>query len=365
MIWNWQKQDWPHFTYDKEPIEPLEAHFLQHSGILLGSFEHLDHTDKSELTVTLIANEAMKTSEIEGEYLNRDSLQSSIRRQFGLETDKRKVPPAEQGIAQLMVDLYRSFKGPLTHPHLFSWHEMATKGREDLKDVGRYRTHTEPMQVVSGSIYNPKVHFEAPPSKVVKKEMTRFLHWFNQTQKEMPLSLVRAAIAHLYFVSIHPFEDGNGRIARALSQKALYQYLNKPMLLALSHRIEQKKKDYYNALEQANRSNKITAWLIYFAETIIDAQKYTQKHIKFLVNKTKLYARLQNQINDRQEKALARVFREGLEGFKGGLSAQNYMTITKASASTATRDLQDLVTKQALKQTGQLRHTRYWLNIDM
>ena len=365
MIWNWQKQDWPHFTYDKEPLENLEAHFLQYSGILMGSFEHLDHTDKAELTVTLIADEAMKTSEIEGEYLNRDSLQSSIRRQFGLETAKRKVPPAEQGIAELMVDLYRSFKEPLTHKYLFSRHGMVTKGRMDLKDVGHYRTHAEPMQVVSGSVYKPKVHFEAPPSKVVKKEMTHFIRWFNQTQGEMTLSLVRAAIAHLYFVSIHPFEDGNGRIARALSQKALYQDLDKPMLMALSQEIEQKKKAYYNALEQANRSNEITAWLVYFAETIIDAQKYTQKHIKFLIDKTKLYDRLQDQINDRQEKALTRIFKEGLEGFKGGLSAENYMTITKASASTATRDLQDLVTKQALKQTGQRRHTRYWLNIDI
>lgn len=364
MTWNWQKKDWPNFTYDKVALENLEARFLQHSGILIGSFEHLNHTDKDELMVTLISDEAVKTSEIEGEHLNRDSVQSSIRRQFGLETDRRKVPPAEQGIAQLMVGLYRSFKEPLTHKCLFSWHRMVTKGRSDLKDAGCYRTHAEPMQVVSGSVYKPKVHFEAPPSKAVKKEMTRFIRWFNQARGEMTLSLVRAAIAHLYFVSIHPFEDGNGRIARALSQKVLYQYLDKPMLMALSHRIEQKKKAYYNALERANQSNEITAWLVYFAETIIDAQKYTQKHIKFLVDKAKLYDRLRNQINDRQEKALTRVFREGLEGFKGGLSAENYMAITKTSASTATRDLQDLVMKQAFERTGQRKYARYWLNID-
>ena len=365
MLWNWQKQDWPHFTYDKKPLESLEAHFLQHSGILMGSFEHLDHTDKNELMVTLSTDEAVKTSEIEGEYLNRDSLQSSIRRQFGLETDKHKVPPAEQGIAQLMVDLYRSFKEPLTHKYLFSWHTMVTKGRSDLKDVGHYRTHAEPIQVVSGSVYKPKIHFEAPPSKDVKKEMTHFIRWFNQTQQKRTLSLVRAGIAHLYFVSVHPFEDGNGRIARSLSLKAMYQYLDKPVLIALSHRIEQKKKAYYYALEQANRSNEITAWLVYFAETIIDAQRYTQKHIKFLVNKTKLYDRLRDQINSRQEKVLMRMFQEGLEGFKGGLSAKNYMTISKTSASTTTRDLQDLVAKQALKQTGQRRYARYWLNIEV
>ncbi len=361
MIWNWQKRDWPHFTYNKKPLEDLEAQFLQYSGILIGSFQHLSQDDKEEFTVSLITDEAAKTSEIEGEYLNRDSLQSSIRKQFGLETDNRKVPPAEQGIAQLMVDLYQSFKNPLTHDYLFSWHEMVTNGRRDLKDVGCYRTHSEPMQVVSGSIYKPKVHFEAPPSKIVKKEMSQFIHWFNRTQRGG--ALVRAAIAHLYFVSIHPFEDGNGRIARALSQKMLYQALDKPVLLALSYKIEQKKKDYYNALEQANRSNEITSWLVYFAETIINAQKYTEKHIKFLVDKTKLYDRLRNHINDRQKKVLARIFKAGLEGFEGGLSAKNYMTITKASASTATRDLQNLVTKQALKQTGQRRYMRYWLNI--
>ncbi len=365
MKWNWQKQDWPHFTYAKKPLESLEADFLQCSGIFIGSFEHLQRADKDELMVTLISDEAVKTSEIEGEYLNRDSVQSSIRRQFGLETDKRKVPPAEQGIAQLMVNLYQSFKEPLTHKYLFSWHSMVTKGRGDLKDVGHYRTHDDPMQVVSGSVYKPKVHFEAPPSKAVKKEMMYFIRWFNQTQRERTSFLVRAAIAHLYFVSIHPFEDGNGRIARALSQKALYQGLDQPMLISLSQEIEKKKKAYYNALERANRSNEITDWLVYFAETIIDAQKYTQKHIKFLIDKTKLYDRLRDQINDRQEKVLVRMFREGLEGFKGGVSAKNYMTITKASASTTTRDLQDLVAKQALNKIGQRRYARYWLNVDV
>ncbi len=362
MKWNWQRKDWPHFTYDKKALVNLEAQFLQHSGMLIGSFEHLNQVDKNELTITLIADEAEKTSKIEGEYLDRDSLQSSIQKQFGLKTGNRKVPPAEEGISQLMIDLYRSFKKPLTHKYLFSWHEMLTKGRIDLKDVGRYRTHVDPMQVVSGSVYKPKVHFEAPPSKMVKKEMTHFIRWFNQAPREGFLSLVRAGIAHFYFVSIHPFEDGNGRIARALSLKSLYQYLDKPVLIALSHRIEQKKKDYYNALEQANRLNEITPWLVYFAEIIIDAQRYTQKNIKFLVDKTKFYDRLRGQINDRQKKVFARMFQEGLEGFKGGLSAENYMTITKTSASTATRDLQDLVTKRALNQTGHRKHTRYWLN---
>ncbi len=366
MIWNWQREDWPQFSYDKASLEEAEGAFLRQSGVLQGSYKHIGDEDKAILTVDLMSDEAYKTSEIEGEILDRASLHSSIRRHFGLESDKGKIPPAERGIADMMIDLYRHFSAPLTHEILFAWHKMIMSGRADLKDIGRYRTHPEPMQVVSGAIYKPKVHFEAPPSKVMTREMTRFISWFNKTAPggSMPLpALTRASIAHIYFVCIHPFEDGNGRIARGLAEKALAQSLGQPSLIALSHTVQQRKKSYYDALERNNKDNQIDDWLAYFAETILTAQNYTQQSVEFLIEKTKLYDKVRGALNARQEKVLARIFREGIEGFKGGLSAENYITITGAPRATATRDLHDLVEKGVLIRTGERKSTRYWLNI--
>ena len=249
---------------------------------------------------------------------------------------------------------------------LFSWHKMLMKGRRGLKDIGAYRTHEEPMQIVSAALHDPEIHFEAPPSKHMKKEMDAFIHWFNDTSPEgkNPLPAVtRASIAHLYFVSIHPFEDGNGRIGRAIAEKALSQNLGQPTLIALSQTIQARRKDYYGSLERNNRDTEITDWMIYFSKTILTAQERTQKLVDFLIEKTKLYERLQGQLNERQEKVLERLCREGLEGFKGGLSAENYIKITKTSRATATRDLQELVQLDALSKTGELRHTRYYLKI--
>lgn len=366
MKWNWQQADWPHFSYGSAKIEDTEKRLLLGAGLLFGAFKHLGDEEKRQLTIELISNEALKTSEIEGEYLDRESLQSSICRQFGLVTDNRKVSAAEQGIAEVMVDLYQNFDAPLSHALLFEWHTMLTNGRRDLNDIGRYRTHTDPMQIVSGAIYAPKVHFEAPPSSQMIAEMERFIAWFNDTSPtgETPLpALLRAGIAHLYFVTIHPFEDGNGRIGRALAEKALAQCVGQPTLIAIAYTIERNKKAYYTALEQANRRNEITPWLIYFADMVLTAQSYTATWIEFLISKAKLYDRLRGQLNPRQEKVLARLFREGPEGFKGGLSAEKYIGITSAPRATATRDLQDLVSKGALLRQGERKHTRYLLNL--
>jgi Fic family protein len=366
--WNWQLNDWPRFRLDKSALEEREAKFLLHSGLLLGTLLHIRDDDKSALTVDLISNEALKTSEIEGEYLNRESVQVSIRRNFGLDTDARRIPPAEQGIADMMMDLYRTFAEPLTHEAMFRWHGMLTGGRRDLKNIGAYRTLAEPMQIISGPIGNPNIHFEAPPSAVVDKEMEGFVNWFNDNAphgKTALPALTRAGIAHLYFVTIHPFEDGNGRIARALAEKALSQALGEPTLIALSQTIQRNKNAYYDALHQSSRDNEITAWLVYFADTVLQAQDTTQRMIDFLIQKAKLYDRIKNQLNARQEKALTRIFREGVEGFKGGLSAENYISITGAARATATRDLQDLVEKSVLIRTGALKGTRYHLNIEI
>ena len=364
MTWNWEKPEWPEFTYDAAALEPLEKRFLLHSGEFIGAFKHVGPEDQDMLKIELISDEALKTSEIEGEILNRESVQSSLRQQFGLGTDNRQVPPAERGIAEMMVDLYRTFGDPLAHETMFAWHNMLMRGEPRINVIGGYRTHSDPMQVVSGPIHDRKVHFEAPPSSRMPEEMDAFVKWFNDTAPDgkRPLpALTRAGIAHLYFVSIHPFEDGNGRIGRALSEKALAQNLGQPSLIALAYTIERARKAYYAALESSNKDTKITGWLVYFAETILEAQRNTIKRVDFYVAKAKFYERLRGQLNERQEKVIARIFREGIDGFKGGLSAENYISLTKTSRATATRDLQDLVAMGALTKTGELRHTRYHL----
>jgi Fic family protein len=364
MTWNWEKPEWPEFTYDAAALEPLEKRFLLHSGEFIGAFKHVGPEDQDMLKIELISDEALKTSEIEGEILDRDSVQSSLRQQFGLGTDNRRVPPAERGIAEMMVDLYRTFGDSLAHETMFAWHNMLMRGERRINVIGGYRTHSDPMQVVSGRAHDPKVHFEAPPSSRMQEEMNAFVEWFNDTAPDgkRPLpALTRAGAAHLYFVSIHPFEDGNGRIGRALSEKSLAQNLGQPSLIALAYTIERARKAYYAALESSNKDTEITGWLIYFAETILEAQRNTIKRVDFYVAKAKFYERLRGQLNERQEKVIARIFREGIDGFKGGLSAENYISLTKTSRATATRDLQDLVAMGALTKTGELRHTRYHL----
>ena len=198
-VWNWERQDWPEFRYDRIKVDPLEAEFLRRAGEFIGAVKHVGDDDKQRLTVDLISEEALNTSEIEGEILNRESLQSSIRRNFGLATDNRRIPPAEQGIAEMMVDLYRNFDVPLSDELLFRWHQMLMNGRRDLRDVGRYRTDRSPMQIVSGPLHEPRVHFEAPPSARMQIEMSRFINWFNQSAPvgTSPLApLTRAGIAH-------------------------------------------------------------------------------------------------------------------------------------------------------------------------
>ncbi len=265
-----------------------------------------------------------------------------------------------------MVSLYEGFRASLSHHQLFSWHELLTKGRRDLQDIGKYRSHPEPMQIVFGPVHKPKVHFEAPPSGKVRQEMNAFIRWFNATapgEKESLPALTRSGIAHLYFVSIHPFEDGNGRIGRAISEKVLSQAVGQPTLVALSQTIEAGRKDYYKHLELNNKGTEITDWLVYFAKSVLAAQNYTQRLIDYLIEKTKLYEKVKVRLNPRQEKVFERMFREELKGFQGGLSAENYIAITKTSRATATRDLQDMVGIGALRKTGELKYTRYFLNI--
>ncbi len=365
MKWNWQQPEWPDFTYESQLLESLENDFLHGTGLFFGAYRHLDGQERDWLKVEIIGDEALKTSEIEGEYLNRENLQSSLRKYFGLKTDDIRVSLAEEGIADLMVNLYNTYKNPLSHETLCRWHRMLTRGRDDLKCVGRYRE--DEVAVVSGPLHMRRIHFQAPPANRVEAEMEGFVRWFNRSAPggDAPLpALTRSGMAHVYFESIHPFEDGNGRVGRAVSEKALAQCLGQPTLIPLAKVISGNRKDYYGALGDVNTKNEITQWLLYFAHTVLDALGYTKTYVEFLIRKARLLERLRGKINPRQEKCLLRMFEEGPEGFTGGLSAENYISITKATRPTATRDLSDLVAKGALLRTGERKYTRYHLNID-
>lgn len=223
------------------------------------------------------------------------------------------------------------------------------------------------MQVVSGRLDKPTVHFQAPPSANMIFEMDKFVSWFNTfhltNTNSMLLPLAKAGISHLYFVCIHPFEDGNGRVGRAIAKKSIALSANKPALISISNTFDTHKKAYYDALENNNKTLEITDWLVYFGQTILNAQLDTLKRIDFIIEKTKFFDQYASEINERQSKVIQRLFDAGHSGFIGGLSADNYTEIAKTSASTATRDLADLVRKNIFIKTGQLKGTRYALNI--
>lgn len=363
MKWSWQQPKWPTYSYNIKALEGYEKELLRNSGAFHGVLKCLGSKEQEQLKVQLLSEEAENTSAIEGEYLNRGSLQSSIRREMGLATDKRHITPAEQGIAKMMLDAYQGYEAKLSHNTLYAWHKMLTKGRKDLEYLGEYRGHPEPMLIVSAGKREPIIHFEAPPSSDLKSMMSDFIEWFNGSDTQP--AIVRAGIAHLYFETIHPFEDGNGRIGRAIAVKTLSQCLGQATLVALSYVIENNKKDYYNALQTTNCSLEIQPWLDYFAQTVLKAQAHTQKHIEFLIEKTKFFDKFDEKLNERQRKVLLRMFREGVDGFEGGLSAENYISMTKVSRATATRDLTTLTNMGALEKRGELRYTRYYLSFKL
>ena len=361
MRWLWQQPRWPRLSWDQTGMEPREARFLHESGRRIGAWRHLSDRDQTDLRIEWLSDEALDTSAIEGEILDRASVQSSIRRHFGLGGDPRHVSPAEAGVAEMMMEVYRTFDAPLDHETLWRWHGTLMRERRWLAVIGGYRQHEEPMQVVSGPDYKRRIHYEAPPSHTMMTEMERFIGWYERTRK-MP-ALTRAGAAHFFFECIHPFEDGNGRIGRALAEKALAQSLGEPTLIALSRAIIHRQAAYYEALESAGRSLEITDWLVWFADTVLVAQSWSEHRLIRLIEQTRMLDRLRGRLNPRQEKALLRLFREEPGGFQGGLSADNYRRIARASSSTATRDLAVLVAKGALRRTGERRHTRYWLNL--
>lgn len=363
MPWNWQLSDWPKFRYDPACIAEQERQFLLGAGSAFAYLKTIDEQEHHHFIVEILSLEGLESSRIEGEILDRESLQSSIKRHFGLQGSlPKKERHRESGMAELLCDVYESFDKPLTHEMLGKWHAMLFKGSSEIADCGTYRTHADPMQIVSHRYGSPKLFFEAPPSEKVSQEMTAFIDWFNSTNESKSV-LGRAAIAHVYFESIHPFEDGNGRIGRLIAEKALSQTVGRPVLIAISKMLENRKKEYYAALEKCNRTLEVQEWVEFFAGVVLQAHQESMGLLYFLIEKSKMLYHLSGRINPRQTKVILRMFAEGPGGFKGGLSAENYIAIAKTTRATATRDLTDLVEKGALVKTGELRHTRYRLNL--
>lgn len=366
MPYNWQQPDWPHFRYDLSGVENVLFAFAEKTGRVGGLLKGLTADAQIETSIEMMVVEAIKTSAIEGELLSRKDVMSSIRNNLGLVSESPDGDKRAAGAAALMIDVRNSFSAPLSEEMLLSWHRMIMQGHRHIA-AGRWRTHVEPMQVVSGPIGHERVHFEAPPSSQVPEEMQRYIQWFNDTapggKQEIRKATVRSAIAHLYFESIHPFEDGNGRIGRALSEKALSQGLARPALLSLSRVIEARRKEYYDALKEGQQSNEITSWMTWFIDVALEAQIQAVEQIDFTLKKAKLFDRFRDQLNARQLQILRRMLDEGPKGFEGGMSAKKYMSITGASKATTTRDLQDLADKGVFVPTGGGRSTHYTINL--
>lgn len=353
--YNWQQKDWPNFRYSLKGLEDILFSFAEKAGRISGLLQGLPEDTQQEAVINMMVAEAIKTSEIEGEYLSRKDVLSSIRKNLGLHDQEHISDMRAAGLGELMLDVRNTWREPLTRQKLFDWHKMLLSGNERIP-LGAWRSHSEPMQVVSGAMGKEKIHYEAPPSERVAEEMNRFIEWFNETapvkEPEIQHAPVRSAVAHLYFETIHPFEDGNGRIGRAIAEKALSQGLGRPALLSLSETIESNKKAYYFALQKGQRSNEITDWIHYFVNLVHQAQLRAEELIEFTLQKVKYFNRFDDLLNARQKKVIRRMMDEGPEGFEGGMNARKYRGIAKVSKATATRDLQELVELGAIERIG-------------
>lgn len=367
MKYNWQQSDWGKFTFSLKEIEDILYVFVEKSGHLKGLLHAMSKTSQEEALIEILVSEALKTSEIENEYLSREDVTSSIRHNLGLFEPNEEVRDVRaKGVGKLMTEVRRTYDEPLTEEILKEWHSYLFTAQTHI-NVGEWRTHKAPMQVVSGRLDKPTVHFEAPPSEQIPREMKQFINWFNDTapngKNPIKYAPIRSAIAHIYFESIHPFEDGNGRIGRSIADKALSQSVGYPLLLSLSATVESNKKAYYEALKSGQKSNKITPWLHYFLQVIVDAQENAESLIDFTLKKARFFDTHREKMNERQLKSINKMFKEGTKGFEGGMTAKKHMSINQTSKATATRDLKALEELGALIVEGSGRSTHYYLNL--
>jgi Fic family protein len=364
-MYNWQFENWPYFEYNSKVIDDIVIEFASETGEVKGIIDSLPYDFRQDAIIQFMIDEAIKTSAIEGEYYSRQDVMSSIKNRLGIGDGTNIGDINARGIAELMVEVRENFSEPLCERFIKGWHAMLFS-RSRYIQAGTYRSGDEPMLIVSGSYGKEKIHYEAPPSHRVPVEMKQFIQWYKEFEIEnndIRSSLIKAAIAHLYFETIHPFEDGNGRIGRAIADKCLSESLGSVLVLSISTAIEQNKAAYYQALKMAQRSLNITDWIVYFCKTILTAQKNAKAVIRFILMKAKFLDQYRENLNDRQLKVILKMLDKGVESFKGAMTAKKYISITKTSKATATRDLQYMASKGILKPKGGGRSVHYELNL--
>ncbi|EKO3904960.1 Fic family protein [Vibrio fluvialis] len=364
-MWIWQQDNWPHFRWDKNTIEPMVRQTRLNQGILLGKITSQSQDQKQSMLDTLLAN-IVHSSAIEGETLNAFSVRSSLANRLGL-TEERPFPTTEQtdGLAEIMLDAVENLETPLTLERILHWHDrLFPEGYTMFNPViGGQLRGDAPMQVVSGRIDKPTIHFEAPDRERLDNELTMFLEWFNSSKQNVSLDpLVRAAITHLWFVTLHPLDDGNGRITRLLTDLALAQAEQQSVrFYAMSVCILANRKSYYEILEQTQKGDvDITSWLVWFFNTLNETFADVLKEIDQTIFKTNFWRTVdQTKLTTEQVKVLNRM----LDGdFEQGINTTQYHKVAKVSKPTATRHLAALVELGCLvKSDAGGRSTRYML----
>jgi len=367
--WIWEHDEYPNFTYNKEKLEPLLRDIIYEQGKLKSFMLLMDERSSKHSIANALEEEIIASCEIEGEILNRQSVRSSIKQKLGLESNKHyKALKKEDNYVDILIDANTNYDEDLTLDKLFGWHyamfEKGYSGFSKIK-VAQFRGEGA-MQVVSGDYGKERIHYEAPPFNTLEQEIHSFIKWFNET----PATLEKAAITHLWFVIIHPFDDGNGRITRALTDRVLSKleqsYFSK--IYTISKSIYENRKGYYEALDKTTgRFTKddpldITYWMEWFFKTLNHALRDAQKQLNYIVEKTKFWdAHREDKLNARQIKVLNRLLDIGSENFKGDLTKKKYVKIANTAETNASRDIVDLLQKGCItKVEGSIgRGTKY------
>jgi len=364
-MYNWQRKEWPEFVYNENIVDEFAQQIAENIGEVSGMQRTFDLQKQQENLIRIIISEAQKSSEIEGEMISRQDLISSIHKKLGLAVGKERIKDKRaENVALLMLQVRDDFRAKLSEKIIKNWHSILFTDSRYI-NAGKYRKSNEPMQIISGSYGKEIVHYEAPPSVRVADEMKQFVKWYNGTKTNGNIQkvIIKTAITHLYFESIHPFEDGNGRIGRALIDKCLSESLDKPVLMAISTAIEKNKDAYYAALKESQKTLHIDSWLVYFAKMLLEAQQTAINIVLFSIKKTHFFEKYRNQLNERELKTINKMFDAGTESFAGGMTAKKHMSINKISKATATRDLQHLSEIGALIEQGSGRSVSYQLNL--
>ncbi|GAB3392723.1 Fic family protein [Azotobacter armeniacus] len=369
--WIWQQPDWPHFRWQAERLVPPLRDCAQSQGCLLGMAGAVDSESSAQSELDALLQNIVTSSAIEGEQLNVGSVRSSLARRLGLqEAGDSRVSPRSEGLAELMLDATQHFQQPLTLERLLHWHTLLFPADDSLLPqrirVGALRGE-DPMQVVSGRLDRPTVHFEAPPRAGLEEHLTAFLDWFEKSHSDAGLDpLLRAGIAHFWFVTLHPFDDGNGRLARAITDLALAQAEHQAIrFYAMSASILDDRRGYYRILESSQKATlDITEWLEWFLHTLRSSLQQALARIDRVLAKARFWQQhCQQALSAEQIKVLNRLLDGGEKGFEHGISAAQYQVVAKVSKATATRHLGDLLEKNCLRKLpGGGRSTRYQIN---